>query len=378
MPKRDFYEVLGVNRDATTEEIKKAYRRLARRYHPDFNPNDKQAEQKFKEVKEAYDVLSDPQKRESYNRFGHEGPMGAGFGGGQDGFGFDFSGLGMEDIFENFFGGGFARRRSPGPEQGRDLRYNLNITLEEAFRGGAREITVSRTETCSECEGSGSRPGTEPETCPTCRGSGQQQFTRSTPFGSFISRQTCSTCRGEGKIIREPCPTCRGQGRVVRERKIEIQIPPGVDSNSRLRVSGGGDAGLRGGPPGDLYVFITVKSHRVFRREGDHIGYELPISMIQAALGVEIEVPTLEGPVELRIPAGTQPGTTLRLRGKGMPRLRGTGRGDQRVRVRVVVPKRLGKRQKELLAELARLGGEKAGLEEKGFIGRMKDALGGS
>ena len=227
MPKRDFYEVLGVNRDATTEEIKKAYRRLARRYHPDFNPNDKQAEQKFKEVKEAYDVLSDPQKRESYNRFGHEGPMGAGFGGGQDGFGFDFSGLGMEDIFENFFGGGFARRRSPGPEQGRDLRYNLNITLEEAFRGGAREITVSRTETCSECEGSGSRPGTEPETCPTCRVAGNSNLL-TIPFEKFIPRQTCSTCRGEGKIIRELLSYLPRARAVVRERKIEIQIPRGI------------------------------------------------------------------------------------------------------------------------------------------------------
>ncbi|HHX87190.1 MAG TPA: molecular chaperone DnaJ [Firmicutes bacterium] len=378
MPKRDFYEVLGVNRNATPDEIKKAYRRLARKYHPDFNPDDKQAEQKFKEVKEAYDVLSDSQKRENYNRFGHEDPMGAGFGAGQNGFGFDFSGFGVEDIFDNFFGGGFTRRRPPGPERGADLRYNLEITLEEAFRGGTREIVIPRTEICSECGGSRSRPGTRPETCTVCGGSGQQQFARNTPFGSFVSRQTCSACRGEGKVVKDPCPSCQGQGRVVKERKIEIKIPPGVDSNSRLRVSGGGDAGLKGGSPGDLYVFIDVKPHRVFRREGDDIIYQLSISMIQAALGVELEVPTLEGTVDLRIPEGTQPGTSLRLRGKGMPRLRGPGRGDQRVLVKVAIPKRLSKQQKELLQELARLSGEKAGLEEKGFITRMKDALGGS
>lgn len=375
MPKRDYYEVLGVGREATIEEIKKAYRRLARQYHPDFNPDDQQAEKKFKEVQEAYDVLSDPQKRESFDRFGHENPMGAGQNGG---FGFDFSGFGVEDIFESFFGGGFSRRRQAGPERGADLRYNLEITLEEAFCGGERGITVPRTELCPECGGSGSRPGTRPETCAACGGSGQQQFTRNTPFGSFMSRQICSVCRGEGKVIKDPCPHCRGQGRVVKERQIEIKIPPGVDSNSRLRVSGGGDAGLKGGSPGDLYVFISVKPHREFRREGDDIIYQLSISMVQAALGVELEIPTLEGPAELRIPEGTQPGALLRLRGKGMPRLRGAGRGDQRVQVKVVVPKRLGRQQKEMLQEMARLSGEKAGLGEKGFIDRMKDALGGS
>ena len=377
MPKRDFYEVLGVNREASMEEIKKAYRRLARQYHPDFNPEDSQAEIKFKEVQEAYDVLSDPQRRESYDRFGHEGPAGAGFGNGQNGFGFDFSGFGVEDIFDSLFGGGFSRRRSSGPERGADLRYNLEISLEEAFRGGTREIKVPRTELCSECGGDGSRPGTKPETCTLCGGSGQQQFIRNTPLGRFVSRQTCSACGGEGKVIKDPCPSCRGQGRVVKERKIEIKIPAGVDSNSRLRVPGGGDAGHKGGSPGDLYVFVTVRSHRSFHREGDDIIYRLSISMVQAALGAELEVPTLEGPVELRVPEGTQPGTTLRLRGKGMPRLRGSGRGDQRVQIKVAVPKRLGKRQKELLQELAQLGGEKAGLAEKGFIDRMKDALGG-
>ncbi len=378
MAKRDYYEVLGVNRDASSEDIKKAYRRLARQYHPDFNPDNKLAERKFKEVKEAYDVLSDPQKRENYDRFGHEDPMGGGFGGAQNGFGFDFSGFGVEDIFDSFFGGGFTRRRSSGPERGGDLRYNLEMTLEEAFRGGTREITVPRTELCPECGGSGSRPGSRPETCTVCGGSGQQQFARNTPFGSFVTRQTCNACGGKGKVVKDPCPSCRGQGRVVKERKIEIKIPPGVDSNSRLRVPGGGDAGLKGGSPGDLYVFISVKPHRSFRREGDDIIYQLSISMIQAALGVELEIPTLDGPAELRIQEGTQPGTLLRLRGKGMPRLRGGGRGDQRVQIKVVVPKRLGRQQKELLQEMARLGGEKAGLGEKGFIDRMKDALGGS
>lgn len=371
MSKRDYYEVLGLARGASPEEIKKAYRRLARQYHPDFNKEDKDAEKKFKEINEAYEVLSDSQKREQYDRFGHQAGFN-GFGGG--GFGAaDFNGFGgFESIFESFFGGGFGRRSRPGPEQGSHLRFDLAITLEEAFRGGSRELRVPRAETCPECKGSRARPGTRPETCSTCGGSGQQQFARNTPFGRFVNVQTCSACGGEGRVIKEPCPACRGQGRVVRERKIEVKIPPGVENGARLRIAGEGEAGLRGGPPGDLYVVITVRPHKLFRREGDDLVLELPLDMARAALGSEVEVPTLDGTAAMRVPEGTQPGTSFRLKGRGMPRLRGLGRGDLRVKIKVVVPRRLTPKQKQLLAEFASLGGE-----DKGFINRMKDAFGG-
>ncbi len=377
MSKRDYYEVLGVGRDAPPEEIKRAYRKLARKYHPDFNPGNPGAEENFKEVKEAYDILSDPQKRTGYDQFGHRAEVFGGFGRQAGGFGADF---GFEDIFESFFGsfGGGVERRRPGPERGTDLRHDLEITLEEAYRGGEREISVPRTEVCPECKGSRCRGGARPETCPSCKGSGQQQFTRSTVFGRFMSVQPCGQCHGEGTIVIDPCPRCRAQGRVVVERRIVLKIPPGVDSGSRLRVSGGGEAGFRGGPPGDLYVFITVRPHKRFLREGDDIVLELPVSMTQAALGTELKTPTLDGPEILRIPAGTQPGTVFRLRGKGMPRLRGGGRGDQRILVQVAIPKRLNTREKELLQELASLRGERSGGGEKGFIDRMKDALGGT
>lgn len=379
MPKRDYYEVLGIARDASPEDIKKAYRRLAREYHPDFNPGNREAEAQFKEVKEAYDILTDPQKRARYDRFGHQEESFGGFGRQGGGFGSDFGFGGIEDIFESFFGGfgGGGGRRRPGPERGADLRYDLEITLEEAFRGGEKEISVPRTETCPECKGTRCKGGASPETCPSCGGSGQQQFSRNTVFGRFMSVQPCGQCHGEGRIVTNPCPRCRAQGRVVVERHITVKIPPGVDGGSRLRVSGGGEAGLRGGPAGDLYVFLNIKPHERFQREGDDIIFELPVSMTQAALGAELEVPTLEGSENLRIPEGTQPGTFFRLRGKGMPRLRGGGRGDQRVLVKVVVPKRLSAREKQLLQELASLRGEKGGAGEKGFIDRMKDALGG-
>lgn len=376
MSKRDYYEVLGVGRDAQPEEIKRAYRKLARKYHPDFNPGNPGAEENFKEVQEAYDVLGDPQKRARYDRFGHQAEAFGGFGR-QGGVGADF---GFEDIFESFFGGfgGSTARRRPGPERGADLRYDLKITLEEAFHGPEKEIFVPRTEVCPECKGTRCRGGARPETCPSCGGSGQQQFTRSTVFGRFMSVQPCGQCHGEGTIVLDPCPRCRAQGRVVIERRIAVKIPPGVDNGSRLRISGGGEAGLRGGSPGDLYVFISVRSHKRFQREGDDIVFELPVSMTQAALGTELKAPTLDGSEILRIPEGTQPGAVFRLRGKGMPRLRGGGRGDQRVLVKVAIPKRLNTREKQLLQELASLRGEKSGGSEKGLIDRMKDALGGT
>ncbi len=369
--KRDYYEVLGIERTASNDEIKKAYRKLARKYHPDFNKDDPLAEEKFKEINEAYEVLSDPQKREGYDHFGHEAGFGAGAGGGFGGFG------GFESIFEDFFGGlgGFGRRRPPGPEQGQHLRYDLEITLEDAYSGGVKEIKVPRTETCPECKGSRARPGTRPEKCPACGGTGQQQVTRDTLFGRMVNVQTCLHCSGRGTVVKEPCPACRGQGRVVRERIIEVKIPPGVAHGTRLRIQGGGEAGLRGGPPGDLFVVTAIRRHKHFRRDNDDLLYELPLKMTLAALGTEVEVPTLDGKAAMKVPEGTQPGTVFRLRGKGMPRLYGLGKGDLRVKVNVVVPKRLSAREKELLAELAQL--DRSEEKGKGFIGRMKDAFGG-
>lgn len=380
MSKRDYYEVLGLERGASAEEIKKAYRSLAKKYHPDFNKDDAGAEKKFTEIKDAYDVLSDPQKREQYDRFGHQ----AGFNGNANGFeGFSGSGFGgfgfggLNDIFEQFFGGMGGRHRPPGPEQGNHLRYDLDITLEEAYKGGQQTIRVPRTETCPECHGSRAKAGTRPETCPSCGGSGQQQYARNTPFGRFVSSQPCVGCRGEGTIVKEPCPACNAQGRMVKERKIEVKIPAGIEDGSRLRISGEGEAGLRGGPSGDLYVVIRVRPHKKFQRQGSDLVLEMPISISQAALGVELDVPTLDGNTALRIPEGTQHGTTFRLRGHGMPHLRGSGKGDLRVKVKLNVPKRLNPRQKEILMEFAKISGEEAGLENKGFIDRMKDAFNG-
>ena len=377
MSKRDYYEVLGVDREASREEIKKAYRSLAKKYHPDFNKDDAEAEQKFKEAKEAYDVLGDAQKREHYDHFGHQADFNNGAGGFNAG-GFGFGG-GIDDIFEQFFGGmGGSRRRPPGPEQGSHLRYDMEITLEEAFSGESKTISIPRTETCSECDGSRAKAGTNPENCDSCGGSGYQQSSRSTPFGRFMSTHPCVACRGEGKIIKDPCPACSGQGRTVKERKIDVKIPAGVEDGSKLRISGGGEAGLRGGPPGDLYVVIRVRPHKKFRRMGNDLMMEHPVTISQAALGVELQVETIDGPAQLRVPEGTQHGTVFRLKGRGMPSLRSSGRGDLRVEVTVTVPKRLDAKRRELLEEYARLSGEKVGLESKGFIDKVKDAISGA
>jgi len=375
MSKRDYYETLGIERSASAEEIKKAYRRLAKQYHPDFNKDDNDTEKKFREIKEAYDILSDPQKREQYDRFGHQD----GFSGGASGFdgfgagGFGFGGI--DDIFEQFFGGMSGRRRPRGPEQGNHLRYDLDITLEDAYSGVEKVINIPRTETCSECQGSRAKAGTSPETCSSCGGTGQQQVMRNTLIGRIMSTQPCVACRGEGTTVKEPCPECSGQGRVVKERKIEVKIPSGIEDGSQLRVSAGGEAGLRGGPPGDLYVVISIRPHKRFKRHGNDLALEIPISISQAALGVEMDVPTMEGKASLRIPEGTQHGATFRLKGYGMPHLRGSGKGDLRVKVKLVVPRRLNSRQKELLAEFAHLSGDEVGLENKGIIDRVKDAF---
>lgn len=373
MAKRDYYEVLGVARNASADEIKKAYRKLARQYHPDANPDDPDAEAKFKEISEAYVVLSDPEKRANYDRFGHAGVDGQGFGG-FGGFG-DFGGLG--DIFEMFFGGGTRRRT--GPERGPDIRTDLEITLKEAAFGLERDIKIPRVETCSTCGGTGAAAGTRPRTCPACDGTGQVQFAQSTPFGRIVQSRTCDRCRGTGQVIEKPCPTCHGAGQVRKSRSIKVKVPPGVDNGTRLRLAGEGEAGLRGGPPGDLYVYIHVKPHRFFKREGDDLICEVPISFAQAALGDELEVPTLEGSTRLRIPEGTQTGTVFRIKGKGIPHVNGYGRGDQHVRVKVVTPSKLSERQKELLKEFARLGGEQLQSPgytgEKSFFEKMRDAF---
>jgi molecular chaperone DnaJ len=376
MSKRDYYEVLGVGRDATEEEIKKAYRRLARQYHPDVN-KEPDAEAKFKEVKEAYEVLSDGQKRAAYDQFGHaatDGSMGgAGGFGGFGGFG-DMGGFG--DIFDMFFGGG-ARRNPNAPKRGADLQYHLTIEFRDAVFGMETDITIPRTENCEPCGGTGAKPGTKPEACSVCRGTGQQEIVQNTPFGRIVNRRICSACGGSGRVIRDRCVECRGTGKVKTQRKIHVKIPAGVDDGAQLRISGEGEAGTNGGPPGDLYVVLAVKPHEFFEREGDDLYCEIPLTFAQAALGDEIEVPTLTEKVKLKIPPGTQTHTYFRLKGRGVPRLRGYGQGDQHVKVVVVTPTKLSDEQKRLLREFAALGGESGGGYEDTLFARMKRAFRG-
>ncbi len=375
MTKRDYYEVLGIDKNADETEIKKAFRRLARKYHPDVNPGDKNTEAKFKEINEAYEVLSDPQKRAQYDQFGHAafGPGGGdpGFGGFGGFGGGDFGGFG--DIFEMFFGGSGQRRR--GPAKGADLRYNLDISFEEAASGLEKDINVPRTEICEQCKGSGAAPGTAPKTCPKCNGTGQLQYTQATPFGRFVQSRVCDQCGGGGKVIERPCSLCGGSGMVRRTRKIHLKIPAGVDTGSRLRVQGEGEPGERGGPHGDLYVYLKVRPHKIFRRDGNDILTEIKVSFPQAALGDEIEVPTLDGKVQLKIPEGTQSGTFFRLKGKGIPDVHGYGRGDQHVKVVVVTPEKLTEHQKKLLLDFAVATGENPAGVEKGFFEKVKDAF---
>ncbi len=390
--KRDYYEVLGVGRQASVDEIKKAYRSLARKFHPDHNPGDKQAEERFKEINEAYEVLSDPQKRAAYDRFGHAatgpgagrpgGPWG-GFGGpggpGQGDFSWfgDLGGFsGFDDIFSMFFGGGLGRQQRRGPQRGADLRYDLEITLEEAAAGLERDLDVPRIVDCPICGGTGARPGTKPERCPECGGSGQVRNVRRTPLGQMVTMGPCPTCEGRGQIIKEPCPDCDGLGKVRRNHHIVLEIPPGVDTGTRLRIAEAGQPGLMGGPPGDLYVHVHVKPHKVFQRDGADLYLDRKIGFAQAALGAEVNVPTLDGETVLKVPAGTQPGTRLRLRGKGMPHLRRSGTGDLIVRVLVEVPTRLSAKERELLAAFAAERGESVAVPE-GFLKRMRDAFGG-
>ncbi|MGI6129509.1 MAG: molecular chaperone DnaJ [bacterium] len=376
--KRDYYEVLGVPRTASQEEIKKSYRKLARKYHPDVNPGDPTAEEKFKEVNEAYEVLSDDQKKAQYDQFGHAAFDASAFGGqggagGFGNFGFDIFG----DIFDMFSGGRTGRSRRAGPERGDDLRYDLDITLEEAAIGIERDIEVYREERCATCDGSGTAPGTSPSTCPTCGGTGELREERATPFGRMVNVTACLRCGGRGQIITNPCSKCDGSGRVRRVRRIQVRVPAGVDTGARLRLAGEGALGVRGGPPGDLYVFITVKPHKIFERQRDNLYTKISINIAQAALGAEVDVPTLEGTAKLTIPEGTQGGTRFRLRGKGMPPLRGHGRGDLLVTVAVSTPVKLTTKQRQLIQELAEtFGSDNLDREDKGFFKKVRDALG--
>jgi molecular chaperone DnaJ len=343
--KRDYYEVLGIDRNATDENIRKAFRELAFKYHPDHNRGDG-AEEKFKEANEAYEVLSDTSKRATYDRFGHSG--GSGFFG-RDSEGFDF---GFGDIFDAFFGGTTTSTRQ-APQQGASLQTRLSLTLEEAAFGSEEEIDITRTENCSACQGTGSKPGTQPARCPNCDGAGEVRRVQASIFGRFTNITTCPRCHGEGRIITEPCPTCRGSGREKQHRRILVKVPPGVDNGNQIRLRGEGEAGTRGGPPGDLFVVISVIEHEHFKRDGDNILYELPLNFAQVALGTEVEVPTLDDDSKLKIPAGCQTGTVFRLKNKGVPHLNGRGRGDQLVMVSLVTPESLNKEQRRLFEELA-------------------------
>ena len=371
--KRDYYEVLGLEKSASDDEIKKSYRRLAKQYHPDLHPGDKECEEKFKEIGEAYEVLSDPDKKSRYDQYGFAGVdpnYGAGAGGGFGGGFGDFGDLG--DILGNIFGGGFgfgggAQTRRNAPQKGENLRVRLGISFEEAAFGCTKEIGVPRIEDCEDCGGTGCKPGTSPDTCPDCGGTGSVRTQQRTPFGVMQSTSACRKCGGTGKLIKEPCPSCGGKGKVRKNRTISVNIPAGIDDGQTISLRGQGHAGVNGGPKGDLLITVSVKAHALFERDGSSVLFEMPISFVQAALGAEVEVPTLDGKVKYTIPEGTQTGTTFRLRGKGIPYLNGNGRGDQYVTVNIETPRNLSKEQKELLREF----GEATGGGE-GVRGRKK------
>ena len=377
--KRDFYEVLGVKKDSSEADLKKAFRSMAKKYHPDVNPGDKTAEAKFKEVNEAYDILSDSQKRARYDQFGHAGVdpnASAGPFGGFGGADFD-----LGDIFDSFFGGGgFGSRSSSrsrnGAQRGADLKQRIEITFEEAAFGVEKELSVSRKEKCGKCNGTGAREGSSPVTCTACHGTGQTQVRQNTPFGQFSTISECGVCHGEGKIISNPCAQCNGSGTIRKSSRIEVKIPGGIDNGQSISLRGEGEPGSKGGPSGDLYVTVSVKKHPLFTRDGADVVCEMPITFVQAALGSEVEVPTLDGKVKYAIPEGTQTGTVFRLKNKGIPHLRGNGRGDQFVRTIIEVPKKLNEKQKKILRDFADLSGDEVHDMRRGFFDKMRQTFG--
>lgn len=370
MSKRDYYEVLGIDKGSSPEDIKKAYRKLAMKLHPDKNPGDASAEAKFKEVSEAYEVLSSPDKKQRYDQFGHAGMNGQG---GFEGFG---GGAGFEDIFGDIFdmfGGGSRRNR--GPQKGSDVKYETTISFEEAAFGTEQTIQFHKDETCHTCDGTGAKPGTSVKSCSECNGAGEVRFVQRTPLGQIVNVRPCSKCRGTGKQVEVACGTCHGKGLERKLKKIKVKIPAGVDNGSVISLRGEGEPGQKGGPHGDLYVVIRVMPHNLFEREGYNIYCEIPITFAQATLGDELEVPTLEGKVKYKIPEGTQTGTVFRLKGRGVNHPKGYGKGDQFVKIVVEVPKKLSEKQKELLKEFAAASGEDVHEQRKSFFEKVKEAL---
>ena len=374
--KRDYYEVLGVAKGASEDEIKKAYRQMAKKYHPDLNPGDKEAEARFKEVNEAYEVLSDSQKKARYDQYGHAG-VDPNFGaGGYQGYGFDGMDIDLGDIFSSFFGGGGARRSNPNaPRRGSDVSASVVISFEEAARGCKKQVDVRLVDTCSDCRGSGAAKGSAPKPCPACNGTGQERRQQRTPFGVIQTQSVCSRCRGKGKIIDKPCSTCSGTGQVRRPSSVGINIPAGIADGQVITIRGKGNAGTNGGPAGDLEIQVAVRPHPVFEREGYDVHCELPLTFAQMALGAEVQVPTLDGNVPYTVREGTQPGETFRLKGKGFPYINGRGRGDEVVRVTVEVPKNLTSDQKKLLHAFEESLGDKNYQKRRSFFDKLRDAF---
>ncbi len=373
--KRDLYEVLGITKGASDDEIKKAYRKLAKKYHPDLNPGDKEAEQKMKEVNAAYEVLSDKEKKARYDQFGHAGIDPNYAPGGSGGYG-GFEDFDLGNIFDSFFGGAFggqSARRQNGPQRGENIRVNLTLSFEEAAFGCEKDVTITRAEKCSDCGGSGAQAGTSAETCPLCHGTGQVKTTQRTPFGVFSSSAPCQNCHGTGRVIKNPCKTCGGSGRVRKSRTIRVRVPAGIDEGQIISLRGEGHAGVNGGPNGDMYVTVTLRPHKLFKRNGQDVLLEMPISFVQATLGATLTVPTIDGKVQYDLPEGTQTGTVFRLKGSGIPNPSGRGRGDQYVKVNIEIPKNLTSEQKDILRRFEEAVGDSHYQEKKGFFSKMKD-----